>query len=139
MNELSQDCVPCDLEVQHIKEVVEKLMTTKSWQPNISDSYLQFIKKFKLSDFEMSSILLSSLYREDRIINEPSLLIDAINRCKCGKGSPKDNDIVIFAWMLTKNTDYFQNLETNALTELSAKWAANSLREQYPQWVPQKI
>lgn len=126
--------VPDDSAVQYIKETQAKLMEKKSWQPDIADSWLQFITKFKPSDLETNSVLLSSLYREDGVIEEPPLLIDALDRCKRGEGSAEDNDTVIFAWMLTKNLDYFRALETNAQTELSAGWAASSLREQYPQW-----
>ena len=118
-NELSQNYVPNDSEIQNVEKVTKRLMSTKSWQPDITDLWLQFTKKFKPHDFEINSTLLSSLYRENGTIDEPSVLTDAINKCKCGKGSSKDNDIVIFAWMLTKNMDYFRSLEANALTELA--------------------
>ena len=112
-----------------IRELTDKLMETKVWQPGIADGWLRLIKQMRPSDLETRGILLSSLYREDGTIQEPSFLTDTINRCKNGEGSAEDCDIVVFAWMITKNPDYFRVLETYSEINISR------LREQYPQWV----
>ena len=137
-NTSSQDGDPDESAMKNVEKAMAKLMATKAWQSGFADEWLQFTEQHKPSDLEMNRVLLSSIYREDGEIEEPSLFTDAMDRCKNGKGSAKDNDIVIFAWMLTKNPDYFRALETNAVNEPSAEWAAGSLRKQYSQWVPDK-
>lgn len=67
-------------------------------------------------------------------------LVAVIARADHAVSSARDNDTIIMAWMLTKESGYMDLLGKIAatgggLTSRSAEWASKTLREQYPQWV----
>lgn len=70
------------------------------------------------------------------------MLRDTIDRIDRGRSTPRDNDTLIMAWMMTKDFGYIRLIESVGASERgmasqTAHMAFCMLHRQYPQWFEQ--